>query len=228
MDILNLKNNIFEDPPSVYFSLADPFVQKYYKLDKTTIEKYLKLSLLLGKSVDITAANIWQSNISMQIFQSSKELNKLGLIKLAVRKNNQGENAFSTYFKQRLDESSHYIALPGILSFLDYQLPETIKIARELDVTAEANERKGGNVTDIYSEKVILYFGGLNDEYILENLLRYKEEGLISRSTIADVILGQPYNDSKKHSLIIKSNHLLLLSNAEVNHSQLIYPINVY
>lgn len=225
MDIFKSHLNIFEEPPSVFFSLADPFVQKYYKYNKGTLEYYLKLALILGKSVDITAANIWQSNLTMQLFQSTIRLNKCGLINLAIRKSNQNGGDFIFYFKQRLDEGSHFIPLPGILSFLDYQLPETASIAKELDFIARANERKAGNVTEIYSQKITTQFGA-EDKWLLENLLDYKEKGLISRATVADAILKRPYNDVLKQSLIINSNNLLLLANAEVNQSQLMYPIN--
>lgn len=213
-------------PPAIYFSLADPFVQKYYKYEYNTIESYLKLSILFAKRIDITAANIWQSNLSMLLFNNAKILNECGLINLVIRKRDDINNPFSSYFKQRLDESSHFIALPGDLSLLDYQLPETINIAKKLDNIAHANERVGGNVTDIYSRIITSMFSGAKNDWILESLINHKTNNTISRATVADVIINHPYNENIKHKLIIESNNLLLLANSIANNSQIIYPIN--
>ena len=225
MDKFEFKIDLFKSPPAIYFSFTDPFIQKYYNYDLRTLVYYLKLALLLGKRVDITAANLWQSNLSMQLFMHAQQLNQCGLVNLAIRQRTKNNSDFSSYFKQRFDESSHFIPLPGILSFLDYQLPETLKVAKELDYKALANERKAGNVTNIYSNNIIREFAKTNNQWMIDDINKLYEDKSISRSTIADVILRQPLTDNLKISLIIEANNLLQFSNAEANGSQLICPM---
>ncbi len=217
--------NMYEHPPPIYFSLSDPFVQEYYGYNNNELEFYLKLSLLLGRHVEITAANLWQSKQTFNLFLSAKKLNECGQIRLATRNIENKEYIFTSYFKQRYDERSHFIPLPGMLSYLDFQLPETFNVAKDLDAHAKANFRQGGNVTEIFTNQISNFCIEFQNKRLYENIINLKEIDSVSRATIANIVLQQPFTSNIKRAIILKSNLLYLLSNAISTNSQLIYPL---
>jgi len=220
-DILNM----YEHPPPIYFSLSDPFIQEYYGYNYNELEFFLKFSLFLGRHVEFTAANLWQSKLTFSLFLSAQKLNDCGQIQLATRRTDNKYNIFTSYFNERYEESSHFIPLPGQLSYLDFQLPETIEIAKDLDTHAKANFRQGGNVTKIFSNNILDFCIEQKNLKLYESIIELKETDSVSRATIANIVLQQPLTSNTKKAIILKSNLLYLLSNAISTNAQLIYPV---
>lgn len=229
---------LLELPPPIYFSFTDPFIQEYYQYSLDELEYFLKISLLLGSHIEITAANLWQSAVSMKLFNSAlvlfepvetigKEV-KQPLIRLATREYSNNSKVFSTYFNQRLEEREHFIALPDALMYLDFQLPETLKVARHLDNIVKPYARKGGNVTELYTEYIMTHFSNHETCMIYDKLLSYKELNSVSRATVADCILSMPLINRRQEQLVLDANEIYFRANAAATKAQLIYPNKKY
>jgi len=233
--------NLFKSlalPPPIYFSFTDPFIQEYYEYSLDELEYFLKLSLLLGSHIEITAANLWQSALSMKLFNSAlvlfdpaepigKEI-ELPLIRLATREYTSDSKVFSTYFSQRLEEREHFIALPDTLTYLDFQLPETLKIATHLDNVVKPYSRKGGNVTELYTQYIMKHFLGHETCMLYDKLLSYKDLNSVSRATVADCILSVPLIGKRQEQLVLDANEIYFRANAAATKAQLVYPNKKY
>ncbi len=230
--------NLIELPPPVYFSFTDPFIQEYHRYTLREVEYLLKLSLFLGSHVEITAANLWQSALSIQLFNSAltlfdanggadKDL-KPSLVRLATRQFSYDGKVFSTYFSQRLEEREHFIVLPDVLTYLDFQLPETLKVARHLDNIVRPYSRKGGNVTELYTQYIMEYFSGNKAGILYSKLSSYKDINSVSRATVADCILSAPLVSRQHEKFVLDSNEIYFRANAVATKAQLIYPMTKY
>jgi hypothetical protein len=227
------KVKLLDMPPPIYYPFTDPFTQRYYKYTLKDLQYLLKLSLLLGEHVEITAANLWQSSMSMDLFNSAKLLFDYAdsggskarpLIRLATRKYENNSNVFLTYFDQRLDERGHFIALPGDLLYLDFQLPETRKTASYLDGFIKPHARRGGDVTELYTKYILDYFVDDKIYFLKDRIQAYGDSNSISRATVAESVLYFPFDSNKQERLILDSNEIYFRANAVATKAQLIYP----
>lgn len=230
---------LLELPPPIYYSFTDPFIQEYYKYSLDEIEYFLKISVLLSSHVEITAANLWQSPLAMELFNSAiilfdsadpiyEDTATLSLVRLATREYSTNNKVFSTYFNQRLEEREHFIALPGLLTYLDFQLPDTNKIALCLDHIVKPSARSGGNVTELFTQQASKYFFNDKKGFIYNKLESHRRTNSVSRATIADCILSSPFASNRQEKLILDSNEIYFKSNAAATQAQLIYPQKKY
>ncbi|MFW2502808.1 trypsin-like peptidase domain-containing protein [Clostridium diolis] len=223
---MKLEINDFKKP--IFFPFTDPFIQVVYNYTLEEIEYFLKICLFLGTNIHITSANLWQSSLSMELFNKSKLLFDLkeeqsaGLIKLSTRSYSNTEKIFSQYFEERLSESGHFINLPGELELLDFQIPQTYSVATSLDNIVKPYIRIGGDVTKVLTENIESVFA--KNKLNNNKLKNYIDNNYISRASIADSIINSPYNSNVQKRIIIESNKQYYIANAIANNSQLIYP----
>lgn len=223
---IKMKTNDLKN--AIFFPFTDPFIQVTYNYNINDLEYLLKLCLFVGNPIYITSANLWQSTLSMELFNKSKilfdlkEEKSIGLIKLSTRQFNDFDNVFSQYFKTRLSENGHFINLPGELQLLDFQIPQTYSIAKQLDNIAKPFMRSGGDVTKVLSENIQNYFKA--NKIISNKLNEYVIENEISRATIAYNVINSPYDSKIQEKLIVESNRQYYIANAISNKCGLVYP----
>lgn len=215
----------------IFFPFTDRFIQEYYSYNLDDIEYFLKLMVLYCPNTYITAANVWQSNITYQLYKNANILfdqcPKHGLIHLSTRKAMDNYQTFDNYFIERSEEGEHFLPLPDIFSLLDYQLYTKRNIAKELDASVTPIERSGRNVSDLISKNIMSLFF-LNNVYLNENMLLYLQNKMISRLAIVNYIMGLPYHHKDMLNLIHESNLAYYQANAESNNADLVYPNNKY
>ncbi|NFG61076.1 MULTISPECIES: trypsin-like peptidase domain-containing protein [unclassified Clostridium] len=218
--------NTFDN--SIFFPFTDPFIQVKYNYNINELEYLLKLCFFIGNPIYITGANLWQSKLSIELFNRArilfdlKEEKCLGSIKLSTRNLDKVTNVFSEYFNQRLYEKEHYITLPGNLQLLDYQIPQTYLVAEQLDNIAKPFMRIGGNVTKVLAKNIQAYFK--NNRIIASKVNEDILKNDISRATIAHNIITSPYSNEAKEKFIMESNREYYIANAVSNECLLIYP----
>jgi V8-like Glu-specific endopeptidase len=223
MDKYNLITEL-EDPPPILFAFTDTFLHEYYNFSYEDIEYFLKLSLLIGCHVEIVAANIWQNHLSTKLFNNTYKLfdqyKNAPLIRLSTRHYNT-PGVFSNYFSERMDEKSHFLAMPGLLTLLDFQLPQTYEIARRLDSLLSPSIRQGGNLTKIYKGMIDQYYKKYN---IISN---ENMEDNLSRLTVANDLLLQPIKYTVIEQQLRNINILFYQANGIASSAQSIYPTNI-
>ncbi|MDU1603148.1 MAG: serine protease [Clostridium sp.] len=212
----------------IFFPFTDPFIQVIYNYNINNLEYLLKLCFFIGKPIYITAANLWQSKLSIELFNRARilfdlrEEKCLGAIKLSTRNFENIDNVFSEYFNKRLNEREHFVNLPGELQLLDYQVPQTYLIAQQLDSIAKPFMRIGGDVTKVLSKNIQIYFN--SNKIISSKLNEYIQNHDISRATIAHNIINSPYSGKVQEKLIMESNKQYYIANAIANQCTLVYP----
>ena len=66
-------NRILNDDyyDQIFFSFSDRYIQEYYHYDFDDLIYFLKLSLLYGRDIYITGANVWQSRITYLLYKEA-------------------------------------------------------------------------------------------------------------------------------------------------------------
>lgn len=231
------KRDFLEDayPKRLFYPFTDRFIQEYYHYNYQDLDYFLKSAVLFCPDVYITGANIWQGDLSYALYKTAKPViddiseDKYGegLIHLATRKRLTNYQTFDNYFDERSQENEHFLPLPGILSMLDFQLPDKRDIAKELDDEVLPAERVGQNVSALIAKRTKHIF---QENHILldDNMAQYFQGKMISRLAIANYIIHLPYCYQDITRFILESNRAYYEANAESNNSYLIYPKSKY
>ncbi len=226
-------NRILNDDyyDQIFFSFSDRYIQEYYHYDFDDLIYFLKLSLLYGRDIYITGANVWQSRITYLLYNEAYNLVDNGLVQgmvhLSTRKIVNGHHIFDDYFVERSEESEHFLTLPGIYALLDSQIYDKRNIAKQLDDTVLPIARSGSSVSELLAKNILNLFNKKNI-YINEEMTSYLNGKLLSRSAIANYILNLPYHYKDIVRLIEQSNFAYHLANADSNEAALLYPRNKY
>lgn len=213
----------------IYFSFSDRYIQEYYHYDLDDLIYFLKLSLLYGRDIYITGANVWQSSITYLLYKEAFNLfdNDFvqGMVHLSTRKIVNEHHIFDDYFVERSEENEHFLTLPGIYALLDSQIYDRRNIAKQLDDTVLPVARSGASVSELLAKNIINLFN-IKNIYINEEMSSYLNGKLLSRSAIANYILSLPYHYNDMVRLIEQSNFAYHLANAQSNKAALLYPRN--
>lgn len=225
----NLLDDYYHD--KLYFPFSDRYIQEYYHYDYADLSYFLKLSLLYGRDVYITAANVWQSQLTYLLYREAYNLvdNDLssGMIHLSTRKIENHYHIFDNYFLERSEESEHFLTLPDIYALLDSQIFDKRNIAKELDSSVLPIEREGASVSELLAKNIMTIFESKNI-YIDDEMSEYLKSRLLSRTAIVNYILGLPYHYSDIIKLVEQSNFAYHLANAQSNKAGMLYPRNKY
>ncbi|MCD8014451.1 MAG: serine protease [Lachnospiraceae bacterium] len=227
------KNKILDDNynDKLFFPFSDRYIQEYYHFNYDDISYFLKLSLLYGRDIYITGANVWQSKLTYVLYKNAYELidqeQMPGMIHLSTRKMANSYHMFDDYFIERSEESEHFLTLPGVYALLDSQIYDTRDIARQLDGSVLPRMRTGPDVSSLMSKNILNLFRR-NNIYIDNNIHMYLHGKLLSRTAIVNYIMGLPYSYRDIVKLIEQSNFSYYLANAESNEAGLLYPRTKY
>lgn len=215
----------------VFFPFSDRYIQEYYGYNYYDISYFLRLSLFYGEDIYITAANVWQSELTYLLYKEAYNLIdnnfSAGMVHLSTRKIANEYHVFDNYFVERSEESEHFLTLPSIYALLDSQIYDKRNVAKELDNSVLPIERVGVSVSKLLSKNIMNMFKK-NSIYINEDMSLYLQSNLLSRTAIADYILGLPYHYKDIINLIERSNFAYYLANAESNRASMLYPRGKY
>lgn len=220
-----------DDSFSIFFPFTDTYIQHYYSYTLEDIEYFLKLALFVCPNIYLTSANIWQSNLSYNLYLKIKKLSDTithnGLIHYATRSYFPNKYNFDEYFRERSSEHEHFLPLPNIYALLDFQLDNTRDIAKELDDIILPTKRAGLSVSFNYAKHIRSLFDSSKIS-MNEDMVEYLSGNLLSRLGIINNILELPLAYSDTLNLVSLANIAYYKANADSNNAYCLYPRSKY